>query len=83
MTNEESGLSLIFNGDSPFKDGQVETLAGFPEGGAIPSLPDAPQEFAPGLYTELKSKLRILLLLGRKGIWIVEIKENEILEFGF
>jgi Mn-containing catalase len=61
MTNEESDLSLIFNGDSPFKDGQVETLAGLPEGGAIPSLPDAPQEFAPGLDTELKSKVEDIM----------------------
>lgn len=61
MTNEESGLSLIFNGDSPFKDGQVETLDGLPEGGAIPSLPDAPQEFAPGLDTELKSKVEDIM----------------------
>ena len=26
MTNEKSGLSLIFNGESPFKDGQVENI---------------------------------------------------------
>jgi Mn-containing catalase len=63
MTNEESGLSLIFNGESPFKDsgGQLETLDGHPEGAAIPNLPDAPQEFASGLDTELKSKVKDLM----------------------
>jgi manganese catalase len=62
MTNEESGLSLIFNGDSPFNDGgQLETLDGLPEGGAIPNLPEAPQEFSPGLDTELKSKVKDLM----------------------
>jgi Mn-containing catalase len=63
MTNEESGLSLIFNGESPFKDsgGQLETLDGHPVGAAIPNLPDAPQEFASGLDTELKSKVKDLM----------------------
>src|ERR1044072_659301 len=60
MTNEQSGLSLIFNGDSPFKDGQLETLDGIPEGGPIPNLPEAPQEFSPGLDNELKSKFQNL-----------------------
>jgi Mn-containing catalase len=63
MTNEESGLSLIFNGESPFKEsgGQLETLDGHPEGAAIPNLPDAPQEFASGLDTDLKSKVKDLM----------------------
>ena len=61
MTNEQSGLSLIFNGDSPFKDGQLETLDGIPEGGPIPNLPEAPQEFSPGLDNELKSKFQNLM----------------------
>ena len=61
MTNEKSGLSLIFNGESPFKDGQLETLDGLPEGAAIPNLPEAPQEFSPGLDKELKSKLKNLM----------------------
>ena len=61
MTNEQSGLSLIFNGDSPFKDGQLETLDGLPEGGPIPNLPEAPQEFSPGLDKELKSKIQNLM----------------------
>jgi Mn-containing catalase len=62
MTNEQSGLSLIFNGESPFNDdGQLETLDGHPEGATIPNLPDAPQEFASGLDTELKSKVKDLV----------------------
>ena len=61
MTNEQSGLSLIFNGESPFKDGQVETLDGLPKGAAIPNLPEAPQEFSPGLDKELKSKFQNLM----------------------
>ncbi|HSF50016.1 MAG TPA: manganese catalase family protein [Nitrososphaeraceae archaeon] len=62
MTNEQSGLSLIFNGESPFNDGgQLETLDGLPEGAAIPNLPDAPQEFSPGLDAELKSKVKDLM----------------------
>lgn len=61
MTDEQSGLSLIFNGESPFKDGQLETLDGLPEGGPIPNLPEAPQEFSPGLDKELKSKIQNLM----------------------
>ena len=62
MTNEQSGLSLIFNGDSPFNDGgQLETLDGLPKGAAIPNLPEAPQEFASGFDTELKSKVKDLM----------------------
>ena len=61
FTEEQSGLSLIFNGESPFKDGQVETLDGLPKGAAIPNLPEAPQEFSPGLDTELKSKVQKLM----------------------
>jgi Mn-containing catalase len=62
MTNEQSGLSLIFNGESPFNDGgQLEALDGHPEGAAIPNLPDAPQEFASGLDSELKSKVQNLM----------------------
>lgn len=61
MTNEQSGLSQIFKGESPFKDGQVETLDGIPEGAPIPNLPEAPQEFSPGLDEELKSKVKDLM----------------------
>ena len=48
--------------DSPFNDGgELETLDGLPEGAAIPNLPEAPQEFASGLDTELKSKVKDLM----------------------
>jgi Mn-containing catalase len=53
-TNQSSGLAKIFNGSSPFGDGDLELIDGHPEGAAIPSLPDAQQEFASGLDTELK-----------------------------
>jgi Mn-containing catalase len=53
--DEDSGLANIFNGSSPFNDGEeLEVIDGHPEGAAIPSLPDAQQEFSPGLDTELK-----------------------------
>jgi Mn-containing catalase len=49
------GLANIFNGSSPFDDGgELEVIAGHPEGAEIPSLPDAPQKFSPGLDAELK-----------------------------
>ena len=65
MTNEpSSGLSLIFKGESPFKDsgGQLETLNGHPEGAIIPNMLDAPQEFASGLDAEQKSRAKDLSL---------------------
>ena len=53
--DKDSGLANIFNGSSPFNDGgELEVIDGHPEGAAIPSLPDAPQEFSSGLDTELK-----------------------------
>src|SRR6187200_538913 len=55
FTDEDSGLANIFNGSSPFNDGgELEVIDGHPEGAAIPSLPDAQQEFSPGLDAELK-----------------------------
>jgi Mn-containing catalase len=53
-TNQSSGLAKIFNGSSPFGDGELEAIDGHPEGAAIPNLPDAQQEFSSGLDTELK-----------------------------
>ena len=59
FTDESSGLSKIFRGDSPFGDGgELEALEGLPEGAPIPNLPDAPQEFASGLDGELKRLTR-------------------------
>ena len=52
---EPNGMAKIFKGDSPFDDGgTLEVIEGFPEGADIPMFPEAPQEFSPGLDTELK-----------------------------
>ena len=56
FTNDKSGLAEIFNGESPFGDGEVGALDGLPEGFDIPQMPEAPQEYAPGLDKELKQK---------------------------
>src|SRR5919106_5233584 len=56
FSNEATGLSEIFNGSSPFGDGEVEALDGLPEGFDIPQMPEAPQEYAPGLDKALKDK---------------------------
>ena len=56
FTNEQTGLSEIFIGSSPFGDGELEALDGLPEGFDIPQMPEAPQEYAPGLDTFLKEK---------------------------
>ncbi len=49
-----SQLDKIFKGESPFDDGgTLEVIEGFPEGFEIASLPDAPQEFASGLDSEV------------------------------
>jgi Mn-containing catalase len=55
FTNETSGLAQIFKGSSPFDDGgKLEVLEGHPEGANIPFFPDAPQEYASGLDTDLR-----------------------------
>jgi Mn-containing catalase len=52
---ESSMLDKIFKGDSPFDDGgKLEVIDGFPEGSEIPNMPEAPQEFSPGLDADLK-----------------------------
>lgn len=56
FSNKESGLSEIFTGSSPFGDGELEALDGLPEGFDIPQMPEAPQEYAPGLDKDLKRK---------------------------
>lgn len=58
FSNEESGLSEIFTGSSPFGDGELEALDGLPEGFDIPQMPEAPQEYAPGLDKVLKDKTK-------------------------
>jgi Mn-containing catalase len=48
-------LSSVFKGESPFDDrGELEIIEGHPEGANIPLMPDAPQEFASGLDTDLR-----------------------------
>jgi Mn-containing catalase len=52
---EPNGMAKIFKGESPFDDGgTLEVIDGCPEGVDIPMFPQAPQEFSPGLDTELK-----------------------------
>jgi Mn-containing catalase len=59
FSNEVSGLSEIFTGSSPFGDGELEALDGLPEGFDIPQMPEAPQEYAPGLDRVLKQKTKL------------------------
>ena len=56
FTNEQTGLSELFIGSSPFGDGELEALDGLPEGFDIPQMPETPQEYAPGLDRVLKDK---------------------------
>jgi Mn-containing catalase len=58
FSNDKSGLAEIFNGESPFGDGELEALDGLPEGFDIPQMPEAPQEYSPGLDKELKQRAR-------------------------
>lgn len=56
---EPNGIDKIFKGDSPFDDGgTLEVLEGFPEGADTPLFPESPQEFSPGLDTELKKMVQ-------------------------
>ena len=56
---EPNGMAKIFKGDSPFDDGgTLEVLEGFPEGVDTPLFPESPQEFSPGLDTELKKMVQ-------------------------
>lgn len=59
FSNEKSGPAEIFYGSSPFGDGEVEALDGLPEGFDLPQMPEAPQEYSPGLDKELKQKARL------------------------
>lgn len=45
-------LELIWKGMAPTGDGELEVVAGPPEGGQVPVLPEVPEEFAPGLYKD-------------------------------
>lgn len=59
FSDEKSGLADIFNGSSPFGDGELEALDGLPDGFDIPQAPEAPQEYAPGLDKELQRKVLV------------------------
>lgn len=59
FSNEASGLADIFTGSSPFGDGELEALDGLPEGFDIPQMPEAPQEYSPGLDKELKANIKL------------------------
>jgi len=66
---ETSLLDTIFRGDSPFDDGgTLEVIEGFPEGSEIPKLPDAPQEFASGLDSELMRLTQELQTVSKRKI---------------
>ena len=66
FSNEPSQLGEIFNGSSPFGDGEVEALDGLPQGFEIPQAPEAPQEYSPGLDQALKKMTEAKL---RNNIW--------------
>jgi Mn-containing catalase len=55
LSNEAIGLSEIFNGSSPFGDGDLEAFDVLPEGFDIPQMPEVPQEYAHGLDTVLST----------------------------
>lgn len=62
---ETSLLDKIFKGDSAFDDGgTLEVIEGFPEGVDIPSMPESPQEFSPGLDYDLKDLAKKLQIWG-------------------
>jgi Mn-containing catalase len=43
FSDDKSGLGEISHGTSPFDDGDVEALDGFPDGFEIPQAPEAPE----------------------------------------
>ena len=59
FSNEETGLSAIFNGSSPFGDGELVALDGLPDGFDLPQMPEAPQEYAPGLDKQHKENAKL------------------------
>jgi Mn-containing catalase len=61
FSDDQSGLGEIFHGTSPFNDGDVEALDGFPDGFEIPQAPGAPQEYSPGLDKALKQTVESIV----------------------
>ena len=58
FASDDSEMAKIFKGASPFGDGELETIEGAPDGFEIPSFPERPEEFSPGLDAELKNLAR-------------------------
>lgn len=56
--SENSELGRIFNGSSPFGDGDLETLKGVPKGFEFPHFPDRKEEFSPGLDNILQTQIQ-------------------------
>lgn len=56
FASDNSEMAKIFKGESPFGDGELETLDGAPDGFDIPQFPERPEEFSPGLDEELKTQ---------------------------
>lgn len=54
FASDDSEMASIFKGESPFGDGELETIEGAPDGFEIPLMPERPEEFSPGLDAELK-----------------------------
>jgi len=60
FASDSSEMGKIFKGTSPFGDGELETLDGAPDGFEIPSFPERPEEFSPGLDAALKAQVNKL-----------------------
>jgi Mn-containing catalase len=60
FASDDSEMAKIFKGDSPFGDGELETLDGAPDGFDIPQFPERPEEFSPGLDAALKAQAKNL-----------------------
>jgi manganese catalase len=56
-----SQIGSIFNGNSPFGDGELETIRGNPEGFGMPQLPEAPQVCA--WYSRSKDQIARIIFL--------------------
>jgi Mn-containing catalase len=58
FASDRSFMAEIFKGESPFGDGELETIDGAPDGFEIPKFPERPEEFSPGLDAELKKQAK-------------------------
>lgn len=53
-------MGKIFKGPAPASDGNCQVLDGLPEGAPIPTAPERPEEYAPGLPPDLAEKAEAL-----------------------